>query len=114
MEKSAYNERNKSQEGDSLVRRSVRLRNKFACKLKNDRDYECKGKERRTIKKKWEYFGNNEWSSLEGGRVYRRVLGEFNFFCFVVLVNDITCVYSSFNTFHLKNCLCPGPLCICF
>ncbi|WMV07319.1 hypothetical protein MTR67_000704 [Solanum verrucosum] len=52
MEKRAYNARNKAQEGESSVRRSARVRNKLACEFKNDPDYDCKGQQRRTTKKK--------------------------------------------------------------
>ncbi|KAH0764511.1 hypothetical protein KY285_000382 [Solanum tuberosum] len=52
IEKRAYNARNKAQEGESSVRRSARVRNKLAWEFKNDPDYDCKGQQRRTTKKK--------------------------------------------------------------
>ncbi|KAG5629160.1 hypothetical protein H5410_000877 [Solanum commersonii] len=53
MEKRAYNyARNKAQEDESSIRRSARVRNKLACEFKNDPDYDCKGQQRRTTKKK--------------------------------------------------------------
>ncbi|KAK6802981.1 hypothetical protein RDI58_000765 [Solanum bulbocastanum] len=52
LEKRAYNARNKSYEGESSVRRSARVINKLVCEFKNDPDYEFKGKQRRTTKKK--------------------------------------------------------------
>ncbi|KAG5629151.1 hypothetical protein H5410_000868 [Solanum commersonii] len=59
MENKAYYAHNKAQEGESSVRRSMSVRNK-ACEFKNDQDNDCKGKQRRMTKKKYEYFGNNE------------------------------------------------------
>ncbi|WMV07344.1 hypothetical protein MTR67_000729 [Solanum verrucosum] len=47
LEKRAYNARNKAQEGESSVRRSV-----LACEFKNDPDFDYKGQQRRTTKKK--------------------------------------------------------------
>ncbi|WMV07352.1 hypothetical protein MTR67_000737 [Solanum verrucosum] len=52
IEKRAYNARNKAQEGESSVRKSARVRNKIDCEFKNDPDYDCKGQQRRTTKKK--------------------------------------------------------------
>ncbi|WMV07371.1 hypothetical protein MTR67_000756 [Solanum verrucosum] len=52
IEKRAYDARNKAQEGESSVRKSARVRNKLACEFKNDPDYDCKGQQRRTTKKK--------------------------------------------------------------
>ncbi|KAH0764514.1 hypothetical protein KY285_000385 [Solanum tuberosum] len=52
LEKRAYKARNKAQEGESSVRRSVRVRNKMACEFKNDPDYDYKGQQRGTTKKK--------------------------------------------------------------
>ncbi|KAG5599763.1 hypothetical protein H5410_031133 [Solanum commersonii] len=51
LEKRAYNAHNKAQEGESSVGRSARVRNK-AYELKNNLDNDCKGKRRRTTKKK--------------------------------------------------------------
>ncbi|WMV07331.1 hypothetical protein MTR67_000716 [Solanum verrucosum] len=52
LEKRAYKARNKAQEGESTVMWSVRVRNKLACEFKNDPDYDYKGQQRRTTKKK--------------------------------------------------------------
>ncbi|KAK6802661.1 hypothetical protein RDI58_000443 [Solanum bulbocastanum] len=52
LEKRAYKARNKAQEGESSVRRSVRVRNKLTCEFKDDPDYDYKGQQRRTTKKK--------------------------------------------------------------
>ncbi|KAG5629142.1 hypothetical protein H5410_000859 [Solanum commersonii] len=43
LEKRAYKACNKAQEGESSVKRSVRVRNKLACEFKNDPDYDYKG-----------------------------------------------------------------------
>ncbi|KAH0724556.1 hypothetical protein KY284_000421 [Solanum tuberosum] len=57
LEKRAYKACNKAQEGESSARRSVRVRNKLACEFKNDPDYDYKGQQRRTTKKKKNILG---------------------------------------------------------